>query len=318
MAGPCVKLPGACASARRGAPGTRCSSARRAGTSVASELPAGRYPTRRSSRARTGSTSGPARFLMDVIFCSRPNTGRALPRPARRESTSGARESGRHPPVFSELSGAVYAPPGYVVFARDGQLMAAPFDLDAGRITGEPVSLGEAVPSDTSFYTAAVSAAATGTLALRPSPAPAVSTAAGQSGVFDSELALLTRDGSIVSRFGGVQAMGLHGRVAGCAFGFVVQLTDARRAPPTSGGSTSTPAREPRSRPCATVAGTLGAGVVTRWDRAGLWLSAPGHSRRRVRAGHAQWSSKEGHRVANAVGASGGLVARRPVPARRV
>ena len=29
-----------------------------------------------------------------------------------------------------ELSSAVYAPPGYIVFARDGQLMAAPFDLD--------------------------------------------------------------------------------------------------------------------------------------------------------------------------------------------
>ena len=31
--------------------------------------------------------------------------------------------------LLPELSSAVYAPPGYVVFARDGQLMAAPFDL---------------------------------------------------------------------------------------------------------------------------------------------------------------------------------------------
>jgi eukaryotic-like serine/threonine-protein kinase len=130
--------------------------------------------------------------------------------------------------LLPELSGAVYAPPGYVVFARDGQLMAAPFDLDAGRITGEPVALGEAVPSDTSFYTAAVSAAATGTLALRPPPAPAVSTAAGQSGVFDSELAFLTRDGSIASRFGGVQAMTYYMAVSPDGRSVVVQLTDPR------------------------------------------------------------------------------------------
>jgi Tol biopolymer transport system component len=100
--------------------------------------------------------------------------------------------------------------------------------VEAGRITGEPVSLGEAVPSDTSFYTAAVSAAAAGTLAVRPPPAPAVSTAAGQSGVFDSELALLTRDGSIASRFGGMQAMTYYMAVSPDGRSVVAQLTDAR------------------------------------------------------------------------------------------
>ena len=102
--------------------------------------------------------------------------------------------------LLTELSSAVFAPPGYIVFARDGQLMASPFDLAALRITGEPIALGEAVATDGSFYSAAVSAAANGSLAIRQPPVPSV---AGSE--FDAELALLNRDGSVASRFGGVQ-----------------------------------------------------------------------------------------------------------------
>ena len=61
--------------------------------------------------------------------------------------------------LLPELSSAVYAPPGFVVFARDGQLMAAAFDPDAGRLTGEPIALGEAVAVDASSYTSGLSAA---------------------------------------------------------------------------------------------------------------------------------------------------------------
>ncbi len=107
--------------------------------------------------------------------------------------------------LLPELSSAVFAPPGYIVFARDGQLMAAPFDLGTTRITGEPVALGEAVAVEPSFYTAGLSAAADGTLAIRPPPAPVLSNAGLLGGAFDAELALLRRDGSQVSRFGGVQ-----------------------------------------------------------------------------------------------------------------
>ncbi|MEO7156556.1 MAG: protein kinase, partial [Vicinamibacterales bacterium] len=130
--------------------------------------------------------------------------------------------------LLPELSSAVYAPPGYVVFARDGQLMAAPFDLTAGRITGEPRALGEAVGSDASFYTAALSASAKGTLALRPPPAPVASTASGQSGAIDAELALVTRDGRLASRFGGVQTMSYYMAVSPDGRSVVVQLSDAR------------------------------------------------------------------------------------------
>ena len=103
--------------------------------------------------------------------------------------------------LLTELSSAVYCPPGYVVFARDRQLMASPFDLAALRITGEPIALGEAVATEGSFYSAAVSSAANGSLAIRQPPVPAVSRFA----TFEAELSLLNRDGIVVSRFGGVQ-----------------------------------------------------------------------------------------------------------------
>ncbi len=109
--------------------------------------------------------------------------------------------------LLSELSNAVYAAPGYVVFAREGRLMAAVFDSVAGRVTGEPVDLRESVATESSRYLAALGAASDGTLALRPPPAAALAAAGGQSGALESELALLRRDGSVASRFGGVRLL---------------------------------------------------------------------------------------------------------------
>jgi hypothetical protein len=102
--------------------------------------------------------------------------------------------------LLPELSTAVYAAPGYVVFARDGQLMAAPFSVGRARITGEPVALGEPVAFDASNYTAAISSATDGTLAIRPPPAHNILA----MGADDAELTLYKRDGSVVSRFGGI------------------------------------------------------------------------------------------------------------------
>ena len=79
--------------------------------------------------------------------------------------------------LLPDLSSAVYAPPGYLVFAREGRLMAAPFDLAAGRVTGTPAPIGGTVATDGSMYFAAVSASADGTLAVRPPPAVALVTA---------------------------------------------------------------------------------------------------------------------------------------------
>ena len=45
--------------------------------------------------------------------------------------------------LLPDLSSAVYASPGYLVFAREGTLSAAPFDLAAGRVTGPPIAIGD-------------------------------------------------------------------------------------------------------------------------------------------------------------------------------
>ena len=134
--------------------------------------------------------------------------------------------------LLPELSSAVYAPPGHVVFARGGQLMAAPFDLGTRRITGEPILLGETVALDTSFYTAGLSAAANGTLAIRPPPAPVVSSAAGQAGAYEAEMTLLKRDGSIASRFGGIQQFSYHMAMSPDGRSVVAQVLDTRSSAP--------------------------------------------------------------------------------------
>jgi Tol biopolymer transport system component len=129
--------------------------------------------------------------------------------------------------LLPELSSAVYAPPGYVVFARDGELMAVPFDLDAGEVTGDPIDLGETVAVDATRYIAGVSASADGTLAIRPPPALAAS-AGVTGGAFEAELTLLNRDGSLASHFGGVQLFTYLMAVAPDARSVVAQIQDPR------------------------------------------------------------------------------------------
>ena len=96
--------------------------------------------------------------------------------------------------LLPDLSSAVYAPPGYLVFAREGTLTAAPFDLAAGRVTGPPVAIGGAVATDLSFNFAAISAAADGTIAVRPPPTTVL--VFSDSNVFNAELHLADRSGA--------------------------------------------------------------------------------------------------------------------------
>jgi Tol biopolymer transport system component len=70
--------------------------------------------------------------------------------------------------LLPDLSSGVYAAPGYLVFAREGTLTAAPFDLATGRVAGAPVGIGVAVATEPQFYFAAISASDDGTLAVRP------------------------------------------------------------------------------------------------------------------------------------------------------
>ena len=94
--------------------------------------------------------------------------------------------------LLPDLSSAVYASPGYLVFVREGTLAAAPFDLAAGRVTGPPIAIGGAVAMDAQFYFAGISASADGTLAVRPPPAVVFP----ESNALKTELRLVDRSGT--------------------------------------------------------------------------------------------------------------------------
>ena len=96
--------------------------------------------------------------------------------------------------LLPDLSSAVYAAPGYLVFVREGTLTAAPFNLAAGQVTGPPVAIGEAVATEPQFYFAAISAAADGTLAVRPPPAAVPINA--DMNASNAELRLVDRSGT--------------------------------------------------------------------------------------------------------------------------
>ncbi len=97
--------------------------------------------------------------------------------------------------LLPDLSSAVYAPPGYLVFVRDGTLTAAPFDLATARVTGAPTPIGGAVAVDDTTYLSGLSAASNGTLAVRPPPAEGLLGSFG-SGAFNAELRLVDRTGT--------------------------------------------------------------------------------------------------------------------------
>ncbi|MEO5568298.1 MAG: protein kinase, partial [Gemmatimonadaceae bacterium] len=104
----------------------------------------------------------------------------------------GSLDSSKIERLLPDLSSAVYASPGYLVFAREGMLAAAPFDLAAGRVTGAPIAIGGAVATDGPFYFAGISASADGTLAVRPPPAVVIP----DSNTLNAELRLVDRRGT--------------------------------------------------------------------------------------------------------------------------
>ena len=54
----------------------------------------------------------------------------------------GSRQTHRIVAVDSRVA---YCPPGYLLFSRDGTLLAQPFDAEALRVTGDPIPVGEKV-----------------------------------------------------------------------------------------------------------------------------------------------------------------------------
>jgi Tol biopolymer transport system component len=77
-------------------------------------------------------------------------------------------EPGKRPrPVMPVESAVQYVDPGYLVFAREGALLAQRFDADSGRVVGEPFSIAERVRYFASTGAASFATSRTGTLAYQ-------------------------------------------------------------------------------------------------------------------------------------------------------
>ncbi len=91
----------------------------------------------------------------------------ALPaRAGKFDTYVGSLDSPERRLLLSADTGVTWAPPGHLLFARDGKLMAQGFDARALKLRGEPTSLGDAV-SQTEFSGGPiVSASQTGSVAF--------------------------------------------------------------------------------------------------------------------------------------------------------
>ncbi|HSC27442.1 MAG TPA: protein kinase [Vicinamibacterales bacterium] len=97
-----------------------------------------------------------------------------LARSSRKEESGifvGSLDSTSATRVMSGDSVAEYAHPGYLVFARDGRLLAQPFDASNGRLTGEPIEVLEDVLYSSADSHARFSLSEHGEMAYQPSTA---------------------------------------------------------------------------------------------------------------------------------------------------
>ena len=126
--------------------------------------------------------------------------------------------------LLPDLSSAVYAQPGYIIFGREGALWAVPFDLNTGGLSGEPKPLGTTVAFDGMYYLIGASASSSGTLAVRPPPACALGRPTGVQ--CPTELWLIDRTGKVLS----TSAPGRYGfcRVAPDGRRLAAQVIDTR------------------------------------------------------------------------------------------
>ncbi|MEO8190045.1 MAG: protein kinase [Acidobacteriota bacterium] len=77
-------------------------------------------------------------------------------------------EPGKKPrPILAVKSAVQYMNPGYLVFAREGTLVAQRFDPESGRVSGEPLSMAERVRYFLTTGAAFFAASRTGTLAYQ-------------------------------------------------------------------------------------------------------------------------------------------------------
>ena len=81
----------------------------------------------------------------------------------------GSRQTHRIMAVDSRVA---YCPPGYLLFARDGTLLAQPFDAGALRVTGDPIPVGENVWFFRATGNAAFSVSENGSVVYQAGPNP--------------------------------------------------------------------------------------------------------------------------------------------------
>ena len=79
----------------------------------------------------------------------------------------GALEGGEPMRVLEAETAAVYAPPGVLLLARQGQLVSLDFDETRGVVTGEPIPVAQGVGSDPGVARGTFAVSATGVLAYR-------------------------------------------------------------------------------------------------------------------------------------------------------
>ena len=83
----------------------------------------------------------------------------------------GSLDSSETKVLLNADSRAEYVPPGFLVFVRQGTLMARPFDAARGELTGDPVPLAEQVRFNAGNARAAFTTSASGVLAFRTAEA---------------------------------------------------------------------------------------------------------------------------------------------------
>ena len=193
--------------------------------------------------------------------------------------------------LLPDLSSAVYASPGYLVFAREGTLAAAPFDLAAGRVTGPPIAIGGAVATDAQFYLAGISASADGTLAVRPPPAVIFP----DSNTLNAELRLVDRSGT-GSRVGTARLFSSFMALSpmGSRPGHGDPRPTRRHAGPVADG----PLERPHRAADDDARVYREPGLVRRRQATGLRLPASWPDRRRVRQGYRHRGDPARHRDA--------------------
>jgi serine/threonine protein kinase len=98
--------------------------------------------------------------------------GKSLPEGGIYLGDLGSRKARR---LVTESSSAAYAPPGYVLFARSGALLALPFDPKSLKSTGDPVMVADRVDSHPYRWNAVFAVSESGSLTYMAGPSVSLS-----------------------------------------------------------------------------------------------------------------------------------------------